>query len=291
MEKYKYNDVLNTVDIDPFCIKDGLVYARKHEINKIRVMVLNHYEEYGFTSANELDKIKLDTALFKEFNFITDLTLENHIGISKDGINNIYNLKSLKYFAFENHDIKPDLNNLPNIETLVFKYNNSIRNLNHLENLKDLLVIGLKTNDCSFLSGLDNLKMLRLSGGSFSNLNGIEDSRLLNRIDINYNSNIEDISIINKLSSLEILNIEKCNKLKDYNILSGNNSIKELFIDRLDSLTFIPSMEKLEKINFWDCRDGNINYLLESNTLKNINYYPNKKHYTHKLEEIKEKIK
>ncbi|MDR1451399.1 MAG: hypothetical protein LBI57_03580 [Helicobacteraceae bacterium] len=248
---------------------------------------MNHYEDYGFTNAKQLDKIKLDTEAFKEFNFIKALTIEDHIGISNEGIEKLYNLKLLEYFAFENQSIKPDLSNFPNIETLVFKYNDGIRNLNCLKKLKDLFVFLLKTNDCSFLSGLSNLNILRFSGGSFSNLNGIEHSKSIKRLDISYNSTVEDISVINNFSVLEKLNIEKCKKLKDYSFLSENKSIKELFIDSLNSLAFIPSMKKLEKINFWDCKDGNMNYLLKSESLKNINYYPNKKHYTHKLEEIK----
>jgi internalin A len=289
MEKYRYNDIIKTLEVDPFCLKDGLLYAKNNNLDKIRVIPLNHYAEYGFTNANQLYKIKLDTTVFKDFSFIKALTLEDYIGVSNDGIDELYNLKLLEYFSFQNKSVKPDLNNFPNIETFVFKYNDGVKNLNCLKKLKNLMIFSLNTNDCSILSGLANLNTLSFIRGSFSNLNGIEHSKSIRSLDINYNSNIDDISFINNLTSLEILKIEKCKKLKDYNFLSENESIKELFIDSLDSLAFIPSMKKLEKINFWDCKDGNMTPLVESRSLRQINFYPNKKHYSHTIEQIIEK--
>jgi internalin A len=290
MEKYQYNDVLNTLDIDPIFINEGLVYAKNEKLDKIRVLPLNHYKLYGFSSPKELYQFKLDTSSFKDFDFIKALTLKDYIGLSNDGMHGLYALKSLEYFAFENPSIKPDLNYFPHIETLYFKFNDGVLNLSSLKCLKDIMIFNLRTKDCSYLSGLLNIRTLRLSGGSFLSISGIEKSKLLTRLDITYNSKVENIFSLNKLPKLEVLNIEKCKSLNNYDFLRGNQSIKELFIDTLDSLSFLPSMKKLEKINFYNCKDGNLNFLLESKSLRNVNFYPNKKHYTHTLEDIRNNI-
>lgn len=288
MKKYEYNDSIQTLDIDPIFIENGLVEAKKRKLDKIRIMPLNHYEQYGFANSKELYKFKLDTTYFKNYDFIKSLELSDYIGLSDEGIKGLYELKSLEYFEFEHASVKPDLSNFPLLKTLYFKYNEGTKNINTLKNLKDLLIFSLKTKDCSYLNGLNWLEMLRFAKGTFLSLNGIENFKL-KRLDINYHSEVENIDAIMDLHELEILNIEKCKKLCDYSFLAGNKSIKELFIDDLDTLSFVPSMKKLEKINFWNCKDGNMKYLLESKSLKEINFYPNKKHYTHTLEEIKEK--
>jgi internalin A len=286
MEQYKYNDYLKTLEIDPIFIENGLLEAKSRKLDKVRITPLNHYEHYGFKSSNELYSFKLDTAYFKKYNFIKSLDLSDYIGLTNEGIKGLYELKGLEEFAFEHVSVKPDLSNFPLLETLYFKYNEGTKNISTLKNLKELLIYSLKTKDCSFLNGLNGLEILRFTRGTFLALKGIEQFKL-KRLHIKYHSEVENIEAIMDLPELEILNIEKCKKLSNYSFLAGNKSIKELFIDNLDSLLFVPSMEKLEKINIWNCKDGNMEYLLESKSLKKINISSNKRHYTHTLEEIK----
>lgn len=286
MKKYEYNESLNTLDIDPVYIENGLIEAKNRNLVKIRIMPLNHYGEYGFTSSKDLYKFKLDTTYFKNYNFIKSLDLSDYIGLTDEGINGLYELRSLEHFSFEHASVKINLTNFPLLEKLYYKYNEGTKNISSLKNLKDLLIFSLKTKDCSYLKELHGLRMLRFTRGTFSSIDGIENLKI-KRLDIKYSSEIENINAIIDLPELEILNIEKCKKIRDYSFLDGNKSIKELFVDNLDSLSFVPTMEKLEKINVWDCKDGNMEYLLKSKSLRNINFYPNKKHYTHTLEEIK----
>jgi internalin A len=289
MEQYEYNDYLKTLDIDPIFIENGLLEAKNRGLNKIRIKPLNHYEKYGFSNSKELYNFKLDTVYFEKYNLIKSLELSDYIGLNDKDLKGLYELKTLEHLAFEHISVKPDLSNFPLLEKLYFKYNEGTKNINTLKNLQDLLIFSLKTNDCSYLEGLNELKMLRLTRGTFLSINGIENFKL-KRLDINYNSKVENIDAIITLPELETLNIEKCKNIYDYSFLAGNKSIKELSIDNLDTLSFVPSMEKLEKINIWNCKDGNMEYLLKSKSLKNINCYLNKKHYTHTWEEIK-KIK
>lgn len=99
-------------------------------------------------------------------------------------------------------------------------------------------------------------------------------------------SKIFDISEINELEKLSSLYIEKCKRLLNFDFLKRNNSMEELFISELDSLSFIPTMKKLKTISFWNVKDGNLEPLLNSLTLKNIYFYPNRKYYDYKLQDI-----
>lgn len=286
MIKFKYNEITDYLLIDPEFISSGVEYANKNKLESIKISPLNAYKVYGFTSGKELYSFRLDVSSLKKAFSIRRLGLSDHIGLNSEGILELYTLKDLKSLSFEHPSIKLDLSNFLKLETLYFKYNKGISNLGALKNLKDLLIFSLNIPNCEILQELSALEMLRLTRGNFTTLQGIENLKKVKRIDVAYNSKLTDAKAIASLSSLEKLHIEKCKLLTDFSFLKGNTSIKELFIDNLDSLEFVATMPNLEKINFWFCKDGNMSPLLESKSLKQINFYPNKKHYTHTIEEI-----
>lgn len=134
---------------------------------------------------------------------------------------------------------------------------------------------------------MQNLEILHIYSSQIQSLNGVE--RLsIRELCLARNNKLEDIHQINEVSSLESLQIEGCKRLENFSVLKGNTHIEDLFIDKLDSIDFVESMPHLKKINFWNCKDGNMAPLLKSQSLEVVNFYPNKKHYTHTLKEIEE---
>ncbi|WP_299315732.1 leucine-rich repeat domain-containing protein [uncultured Aquimarina sp.] len=285
MKKFEKSSVKNILSIDPFSLNEGVKYAISNNISSLAIKPLNAYAEYGFSDPKELYKIKLDTTNIIENKKIEELSFSDHINLSKNDIENLYTLENLKSLSFKNKTFKLDFCFLTQLEKLNFKYNKGVTNLNTLHNLKELLIISLSESNLINLSNLESLITLRLTRGNFISVEGIENLKI-ERLDINYNNKIKDINPIGKLSNLKVLNIEKCKQLTDFSFLKGNETIKELFVDNLDSIEFISSMPNLEKINFWFSKDGNMKPLLESKSLKQINFYPNKKHYSHTIEEI-----
>lgn len=59
-----------------------------------------------------------------------------------------------------------------------------------------------------------------------------------------------------------------------------------MFISELESLDFLPEMKNIEDIFFWNVKDDNLNYILESRSLKEFNFTPEKKYYTHKHDDL-----
>ncbi len=277
METYRYNFNINSLEIDPSYLCEGLLFAEKNKCYSIRIKQLITGKVSSLLSINE----------FNEFTSIQKLDIEESVDVPKNiDLVPLYCLKSLNKYSFYNKNISPNFSKLPQLEALYFKYNKGIKNLGALKNLKDLLIFSLNVPNCEILSELSALEMLRLTRGNFTTLQSIETLKKVKRFDVAYNSKLINAEAIADLSSLEKLHIEKCKLLTDFSFLKGNTSIKELFIDNLDSIDFIASMPNLERINFWNCKDGDMTPLLESKNLQQINFYPNKKHYTHTIEKV-----
>ncbi len=276
MVKYNYNEVIGYLEIDPQCIIEGIEYAENNKFNAIRIRTLNQ---------NSGEKYEINFASFKDKFFIEKLIINDDFKIRKiHNVETLYTLKKLKHLQFK-HSLNIDLSHFIQLESLYIKDDKKIENIHLLINLKDLLISSTKKEDCSQLKELKNLRTLRLSG-SIKSLRGIENLTKLTDFKVSYSSKLEDINLLSLLPNLEKLHIEKCKLLTDFSFLNGNNSIKELFIDNLNSINFVPTMLNLDKINFWFCKDGNMKPLLNNKNVKQINFYPNKRHYTHTIEEI-----
>jgi internalin A len=278
MVAYKYNDNIDSLEIDPQYLNIGLEYAKENDIKSIRITAINQNSGCSY---------KLSFDIFSSYTDIKELRVADTFKFSKgSNVDGIYLLEKLEYFAFDDPIFKTDFSNLPNIKKLFCKYNKYLSNLQYLQKLEELQFVSFSEDNLTALSYIRNLQALYLVRGSFKSLTGVEKLSNLKRIDISYNSQLKDISSINSCQNLKILNIEKCKLLHDYSFLTSNKNIKELFIDSLDSISFINDMNELEKINFWENKDGNMMPLIKSKSLKHINFYPNKKHYSHTIEEI-----
>ncbi|PSL47543.1 internalin A [Chitinophaga niastensis] len=282
MKAYNFNENIQELEIDPQSITEGLNHAQKKGYTAIRIYTLN---------ANAGKTYDLDLSPFSGKDFVTSLSVSDSFKIKKLDFDALYNLKHLKKLSFDDKKFKIDFAQLPQLETLYFTYNDDLQNIAALKHLHHLLIKALSQDDCSILTGLTHLKELRLSGGSFTSLSGIEGAPDLQDVNLNYCTKLTDITAIRKLAQLNKLQIEKCKNLTDFPFLANNDVIKELFISELHTLSFVPSMKKLEKLKFWDLKDGDISPVLKSKSLKEVDFYPSKKHYSHTKEEIKQLLK
>ncbi|CNC70731.1 Uncharacterised protein [Yersinia similis] len=112
--------------------------------------------------------------------------------------------------------------------------------------------------------------------------------RRLESLSLIFSPKVVDALKINELNNLVFLYIEKCKNLSDFSFLNGNDSIEEIFISELDSVSFVPEMNKIKSIKFWNLKDGDLNPILKSKTLKSVYFYPDKRNYNYKLDEITE---
>ncbi|KQB37439.1 hypothetical protein [Flavobacterium aquidurense] len=274
---------------------------RENDNGKYVVIYSNNFSEgIDFVFQNKISQIqlkgtvgkieqKIDFSLIEKVsNQIKILTISNLNDTQIENLESIYNLIFLEIlFVPEKLNFKLDILKFENLIQFGGVFSPKILNLNKHEKLQSLVISsGYPTENLDFLCNLKYVQKLHLyKANKLENLKGIEKLSSLFEISIGYNSKITSVLEIND-SKVEKLIIEKCKNLLDFSFLKENKHIKELFIDNIKSIEFITAMPNLEIINFWDCKDGNMRPLLEAKKLKQINFYPNKKHYSHTIEEI-----
>jgi len=277
MLKYFYNNEIGFLDVDPEFIDLGLKYARKKAIDSIRIRTLNQ---------NSGHRYKIDFKLIACQDFIRNFTLNDDFKIVnlKEGrvLSDMQSLISLSLL----HPIEIEWEKLVNLERLVLDSDKYIRGLSALKTLRKLLMMSMGQEGFQEITALENLDNLDIGGRRLEHLNGIQSMQSLSSLTIGYASKLYDISPIASLPNLKTLHMERCKNMTDFSPLKGNNVIEKLTLDQVESLDFVPQMQSLYAIKFFNCIDGDLRPLLESRTLKDIFFYPSKKHYTHTLEQL-----
>lgn len=277
MLKYFYNNEIGFLEVDPEFVALGLKYAQRKAIDSIRIRTLNQ---------NSGHRYKIDFQLIACQDFIRNFILDDDFKIVnlKEG-RVLSDMQSLVYLSLE-HPIEIEWGKLVNLESLVLYSDKYIRGLSTLKTLRKLLMITVGQEEFQEITALENLDSLEIGRGRLEHLNGIQSMKSLSSLTIWYANKLYDMSPIASLPNLKTLHVECCKNMTDFSPLKGNNVIEKLTIDRVDSLDFVPQMQSLYAIKFFNCIDGNLRPLLESRTLKDIFFCPKKKHYTHTLEQL-----
>ncbi|MCY9529365.1 hypothetical protein ABEW50_20265 [Paenibacillus jamilae] len=277
MMNYAFNDSIGYFEIDPLFLEEGVQIAEKENYHSIRIRNLNP----------EVDlKCHLDFASFNNKTFINKLRISSNFKLSKyqntEALSTLTNLTEITLAQ----PINLDLSYFKKLEEVVVKKDHYL-NLDKLVNVKSLYAIKYMKPDCKEFGSLNSLEFLRLdTSAKLISLTGIEDLDALKWCWFQYLNHLEDAHALSELNGLERLQIEKCKQLTDLTFLTGNRTIKELQVSDVDSLEFVKSMNNLEKINFWNCKSGDLSPLLECPSLREVSFHPDKRHYSHKKDEI-----
>lgn len=263
-----------TIHVENF--KEGVEYAAQKKLQQIHL--IGGRAKNVIVDFKELNKL---SETLQDISFIEDIG--NVINFES-----IYNLKEMrKIYIHDKQKFTFDVSRFTKLQHLGGDYWNGLINLDKAYSLTSLVICKYPFPNLVQFSALRNLEILHIYGSKIQNLDGVEKLSI-RELSLARNNKLDDIHKINEVSSLENLEIECCKKLLDFSFLKGNSNIKDLFIDKLDSIDFVESMPNLKKINFWNCKDGNMTPLLKSQSLEDVNFYPNKRHYTHTLKEIEE---
>lgn len=263
-----------TIHVENF--QEGVEYAAKIEIQQILLIgTLANETLVDFNAFNKLSKS------LRIISFIQDIG--NAINLES-----IYNLKELREITFQKKQkFELDISKFPKLEHFGGEYWKGLINLEKAYTLTSMVIRKYPYPDLENVSNLQKMERLHIYSSQIQSLDGVE--RLpIRELCLAKNNKLEDIHKINEVSSLESLQIEGCKRLENFTFLKGNPNIEDLFIDKLDSIDFVEFMPNLKKINFWNCKDGNMTPLLRSQFLEVVSFYPNKKHYTHTLKEVEE---
>ena len=263
-----------TIHVENF--KEGVEYAAQKKLQQIHL--IGGRAKNVIVDFKELNKL---SETLQDISFIQDIG--NVINFES-----IYNLKEMrKIYIHDKQKFTFDVSRFTKLQHLGGDYWNGLINLDKAYSLTSLVICKYPFPNLVQFSALRNLEVLHIYGSKIQNLDGVEKLSI-RELSLARNNKLDDIHKINEVSSLENLEIECCKKLLDFSFLKDKSYIEDLFIDKLDSIDFVESMPNLKKINFWNCKDGNMTPLLKSQSLEDVNFYPNKRHYTHTLKEIEE---
>lgn len=258
----------------------GLEYLKKSKFNNITIRT----HKLGGS------KQTIDLSFLKDFQHCVSLDIGVPLS-KKTDISPIYHLENLIELSAINN-FKVDVSFFPNLKMLyVDDLINSIENHESLSKLVRLYC-SPKSKDLKQLEKLRNLEHIRMLSPRIENMSGIEKLPLLKELVVRNASKLCNIKHLAISKSIEEVLIENTRSLSDFSDFSKNGSIKELILaTNIDSVNFVPKMKALEYISGNIIRDGNLQPLLDSQSLKNVDFYPQKKHYNLQLSEINSILK
>jgi hypothetical protein len=278
---------------------DFKVRIDKH--SKHIITHLNNFDEaIDFIKENDCNGVQLGGIVgdediipdFSRFQELADkliwISFSMHQRAKKiDNFDGIYSLKKLKFLYLNDKEkFTIDVAKFKNLIYLGGEYWEGIQNIDKSLRLETIVLSHyVKTDVCEF-KALSNLEILHLYTSKIKNLDCIESLPNLKELRLARDQELKDISALFASKSIAVLKIEKCKHLTKGSLFAKLNTIRELYLDEIDSLSFVPAMPKLEKLTFLDCKDGKMEPLLKAPRLKDVSFYPNKKHYSHTKEEI-----
>lgn len=217
MEKF----TVNYSDTSPFkgirilleYIDEGLAYAQKNDIKEVCVWTDGDWNTQNLS----FDFLK-NSGFIETFHWLVPLS-------KRSDIKGLYFLSKLKNFRWSGAgDFSLDLSNFPLLKELNIGYGPKIKGWETLQLLTRLLIGNVKAKDLSFLQNVVNVEYLRLIGGSFTSINGIENCNKLNTLFLQKCTSLTQLQpTLSHLNSLEQINIEGCKKINTAEQLKGIN--------------------------------------------------------------------
>ncbi|MFS3927322.1 hypothetical protein CHN50_18305 [Priestia aryabhattai] len=274
------------------------------EDNKEEILIDDTYlqECINYINDNTIKKVDITSPRYQSIDVeflkfcpeIEDVSLNSEFLKDISGITYLKNLKTLSLSESTVIDGKNavDLGEFLQLETLYLTWSKKITGINKLLNLKELAIWNYKpkSKDLEELTPLTNLKKLTLIQSNIVNLNGISKLERLSTVELNRLRKLNTLSDIDKLNKcLTTLDIELCKNIEDLTTIESLDCLKTLAIVNcgdIPSIEFIKPLSNLKAIIFLETNilDGNLSPCL------GINYvaFDNKKHYSHKLNFFKQ---
>ncbi len=204
-------------------------------------------------------------------------------------LNNLTQLDTL-YLECPAAKIGPDFSALTRLKDLRVDWKPCYMSLFENENISYLHIQGFKEQDLRHLAQLTFLNDLVLIGGSINSLDGIQSLTKLSTVMLYQCTKLQSIGDIVNCNTLTEVRIESCKKITDMEKLLELTFIESLVLERsvnIKTIKGIGQFDKLRKLRVCDTSivDGDMSELL---VLKDVDiFFSNKKHYSHKLIEIK----
>jgi internalin A len=184
----------------------------------------------------------------------------------------VYELRDLRSLSVHEYT-RLDLARTPNLESLFVKDGPGLTGIEDLPHLQRLQAWGWRQADLSNLR-LPRLTSLTLIQAPIPTLQGLSHLLALKTLELRLCRSI--VSIAALPPALQTLRVDSCPRFEDFSFLAGNATVEFVFMSRVRSLKFVPSMRALTRIGFGQVTGGDLGPLLQSPTLREAFFAPRK---------------
>ncbi len=218
-----------------------IFYGDVKELEYLSVESVFDFEGIQFlTNLNNLyafskeQNYTLDLSAIRGLKNLTSLNLNYYVTTTSDlvhlsGLNSLTNLSLSTYKV---RDLTP-IGNIPNLEELTLTIGVDLK-MKPLNNLKKLHTLYVHNNSMTNLNNyselnIPNLTTLSIAGCKLNDINGIANMRNLTKLNLGYNKNINDISVLSGLTELTYLSLTN-NSIIDVSPLCNLTNLEFLYI-------------------------------------------------------------
>lgn len=263
---------------------------------------LNLFSPYSSSVQNLIEKNEFESILLsqrlgwesQDIDFLKNIKNLKCLYIYDDKIKDlsvISELKDLEVLYLECNKVNkgPYFNELKKLKDVRVDWRPCFNSLFHNKNIEVLRIDSFQEKDLSNFEVNSKLERLDLVMGPITSLKGVTSFPSLIKLMVYRCSKLTNINDINNLNLIE-LEIESCKKIENLEEVLNIKSLESLIIDKCNTMKNINGVSALTNlikmtISETSIIDGNISELMK---LKNTDVYiDNKKHYSHKLNEIR----
>jgi len=281
MARYDYYSDRKILNIDYKYLAEGLAVAKRRRLRSVAIRRL----------AAPTPRIhRVDLEPIRNQTWIRVLELDSLVsGREKVVLENIDALYSLRHLRSLDLAAMPvDLGQFSELTTL----NIELR-AQHMPDLgsspiETVTVMNGPENTLGPLTRVKTLRSLQILGSTLSSLDGFEKLKTLRFLRLTGSPRVTDAYPISRCRQLQELNVEACPRLLDWSSLRAHPALQTLFLAELQSLSFVPSLPKLERFSFWDCKDNDLSPLFRCKHFKQAWFHPSRKRYSHTRAEFDE---
>lgn len=206
----------------------------------------------------------------------------------------LYCLKDLRYLWIMNtHTMQVDFSQFSRLEAATIPWSGGMASLFHCASLKNLFLKGYRSSSSEDWGGLKNLEALDLRNCTVTEIDSVAELTKLKKLRLALLPRLKSLAPLRLCDDLEVLHIGRCGKATDINAVRYLRKLRYLILTTgkaVDSLEFVKPLTNLRLFNFdFVVKNGDLGVLLDLPNLAET-YFPDKRHYSQKSEEIRKSL-
>lgn len=230
---------------------------------------------------------------FEGFEFLNQCPTVTTLALNNNGIDTSQFpvLENIKYLFLNNFKGLFLTDRFPQLYECTMDWSNKMKIVTHSNNLKRLIIWSYnpKSKSLKDIVEFENLEYLEITSSNVTDLQMIGCFGCLKELKLSYLTKLTSLSTIETLAkTLEILIIGNAKKLEDYAEIASLHNLKRLSLcscGNIENIRFIKKLPKLKDFIFAETTitDGDLTPCIG---LDYVGFTPNKKHYSHKMEDF-----